>query len=208
MQKKKRVINVTLEKIKLDIAIAEKSMAELKLDTVVSELDLLCEIYCLTPFNWQSFYLKVFDGEEYTLLYAKPYYKDFLGNESVSTSFGMTLEAENHPTCRGKIFCGIKKLCKDNTTVNKILDCLPKKNVSDANRGVCIDGITTMIVNNKMNPSTSLYFRTGAKFLRNSYTQEQVDFLENLHSHIEEIIGNLRATDKSYVCFREMHIDS
>lgn len=180
---------LTCEEIMKDITVAKEAITDLKLDVAVTGLNLLCEVYCLTPFHWQSFYLRIFDGEKYTLQYAKPYIRDFHGLECVSTTFKQVAEAELHPGCKGKIYCGIKKIDKDNATINKLLvDCLPQKDESNMSISLCIDGITTMIINHKKNPSTVLLFRNGEKLITNRYAQKEIDFLNNLYLRIEEII--------------------
>ncbi len=75
---------MTYDEIIKDIEIANKTLVDFKLDVVVSNLKLLCEVYCLTPFHWQSFYLKIYDGDEYILQYAKPYFKGFRGTVKIS----------------------------------------------------------------------------------------------------------------------------
>ena len=199
---------MTYDEIIKDVEIANKTLIDLNLDVVVSNHKLLCEVYCLTPFHWQSFYLKIYDGDEYVLQYAKPYFKDFRGLESVSLTFQSVSEAENHPACRGKIFCGIKKLDKDNSVINMLLGCLPEENEIDERQGIFIDGIITLLVNHKLESPVALYYRDADKIILNSYTEEKKVFLDNLYEHIEEIIGNLRVHDKNYLCLREMHVES
>lgn len=195
---------MTFESAKEDIKIAEKAIADSKLDVAVSGLDLLCEIYCLTPFRWQSFYLRVYDGSQYTLQYVKPYVKYYSGLESVSVSFKEAVEADAHIACKGKIFCGFKKVDKDNLTIKTLLDCLPLENEIHNPPELEIDGITMAIINRKIKPSVALYFRTGEKFCINNYTEENTAFLHNLFERIEEIIGNLRRDDMG-LCFRELY---
>lgn len=197
---------MTFEKIKGDIEIAEKALANSKLDVAVSGLVLLCEVYCLTPFHWQSFYLRVYDGDDdYTLQYAKPYIKNYLGLETVSASFENAIKAAAHKACDGKIVCGIKKAKKDDSTINTLLNCLPVKDEIHNNLTDIMDGISTVIINRKINPFTTLYFRTGEKFFINNYSEENALFLYNLFEKIEEVVGNSATRDKSYLCMREMY---
>lgn len=42
---------MTYEEAMQDISIAQKALADVKLDITVSDDDLLCEVYCLTPFH-------------------------------------------------------------------------------------------------------------------------------------------------------------
>lgn len=181
---------MTYEEIKGDILIADTTLTNSKLDIVVKDLELLCEVYCLTSFHWQSFYLRIYDGEEYTLQYAKPYIKDFRGLESTSASFNDVLQAESHTACEGKIICGIKKVEKTNSIINRLLECLPLKDEIHSDIGIMIDGITTLIINRNTTPETVLYFRSEEEFSLNKYSKEDVDFLYNLHENIGSIIGN------------------
>lgn len=198
---------MTYEEIKNDILIADTALTNSKLDIVVKELNLLCEVYCLTPFHWQSFYLRIFDGEQFTLQYVKPYIKDFRGLESISLSFNDVLQAESHVACEGKIVCGIKKVEKTNSTINRLLECLPFKEEIHSDRGIMIDGITTLIINRKNSQEIPLFYRTNEKILNNSYSEATAGFLYNLHEHLEKIIGNIIVRDKQYLTFREMYID-
>lgn len=175
-----------------DISIAQKALADAKLDMAVSEDNLLCEVYCLTPFLWQTFYLCVYDNNnEYTLLYAKPYIKNLLGSEMVSVSFKDILKVKKHPACEGKIICGIKKFRKDNQTIVSLVNCLPSAEEIHEEPLLAIDGITTVIINKTSVPETTLFFTSEEKeFCNNSYSEESVEFLNNLCVHIENLIGN------------------
>ena len=196
---------MTFESIKEDIAIAEKALKDSKLDVAVKGLELLCEVYCLPPFHWQSFYLRIFDGDEYILQYAKPYIKNYFDLESVSVSFEETVKANSHIACDGKIICGLKKIEKDNLTVKTLLECLPV--TEEIHDHLMIDGILTAIINRKTTPPIALCFKTGESFSENSYTKENTEFLHDLFLKIEEIIGNSATRDKSYLCMREMYCE-
>lgn len=196
---------MTFECIKEDISIAEKALKDSKLDVAVSGYELLCEVYCLTPFHWQSFYLRIFDGDEYILQYAKPYIKNYYQDEIVSVPFKYALKAETHVACEGKIICGLKKLKKDNSTINTLLDCMPVKN--EIHNSLMTDGTLTAVINRKINPPIALCFKTGESFSENSYTNENTEFLHDLFLIIEEIIGNSATRDKSYLCMQEMYCE-
>lgn len=56
-----------------DMAIARKAIADSLLDVTVSCKNLICEVYCLTSFSDQTFYVQVYDDKEYILLFAKPF---------------------------------------------------------------------------------------------------------------------------------------
>ena len=196
---------MTFESIKEDIAIAEKALKESKLYVAVSGYELLCEVYCLTSFHWQSFYLRIFDGDEYILQYAKPYIKNYYQDEIVSVPFKYALKAESHVACDGKIICGLKNVKKDNSTINTLLDCLPV--TEEIHDRLMTDGTLTAVINRKTTPPIALCFKTGESFSENSYTKENTEFLHDLFLKIEEIIGNSATRDKSYLCMREMYCE-
>ena len=110
--------------IREDMALAEMAMDELKMNRMAENMRLLCEVYCLPPFKWQAFYARIYDGENYTVHYAKPYIADFRGLTSISATFAHTLEADSHPAYVGRICCGIKHISKDNATIQTLLKCL------------------------------------------------------------------------------------
>lgn len=197
----KVVLVMTYEEAMQDISIAQKALSDAKLDMAVSEDNLLCEVYCLTPFHWQTFYLCVYDNNnEYTLLYSKPYVKNLLGSEIVSVSFKNILKAKNHPACEGKIICGIKKFKKDNQTIVSLVNCLPLAEEIHEEPLLAIDGITTIVINKTSVPDTTLFFRSEEKeFCNNNYSEKSVGFLNNLCVHIERLIGNSAHRYKSYL---------
>lgn len=191
---------MTYEEAMQDISIAQKALADAKLDMVVSDDDLLCEVYCVTPFHWQTFYLRVYDNNnKYTLLYAKPYVKNLLGSEIISVSFQDILKVKNHPACEGKIICGIKKFRKDNQTIVSLVNCLPLAEEIHKEPLLAIDGITTVIINKTSVPEKTLFFTSEEKeFCNNSYSEESVEFLNNLCVHIEKLIGNSTTDSKLF----------
>lgn len=196
---------MTYEEAMQDISIAKKALADVKLDMTVSD-DLLCEVYCLTPFYWQTFYLRVYDGTEYTLQYVKPYIKNALGIESVSITFDTVLKAEVHSVCEGKFICGLKKFKKDNPIINSLIQCLPLVDEIHEPPMLAIDGITNIVINKALTPETTLFFRSEEKeFCNNKYPKESVEFLNNLFVHIEKLIGNAANRDKTYLNLRELY---
>lgn len=179
-----------------DIAIARKAIADSQLDIVTVNQRLLCEVYCLTSFSNQTFFLQVYDGEQYILLFAKPYFHTPLGISSVSVPFSTIVESEKHIAYRGDIYCGIKHVSKKNVTINTLRACLPRVTEIMKEPGITIDGITTLVINHISNEPATLYFRNEAEFVINTYTSENVQFLHNLYEHIEAIIGNLRRSSR------------
>ena len=173
-----------------DISIAKQALSESLLDVTVPSNSLIFEVYCLTSFN-QTFYLQVYDGEQYTLLFAKPLLRTHHGLSSSSASFRSVVKAENHPAYRGDIYCGMKLLPKNNETISTLIKCLPAITEVLPESTITIDGNTTLIINHISNEPATLYFRNEASFEINAYFEEDARFLHNLYLHIEDLIGNL-----------------
>lgn len=176
--------------IREDMLLAEIALEKSLLDRAVYGRELMCEVYCLTSFHWQSFYLRVYDGEQYLLQFAKPFWVGPTGLKSVSVSFGETAKADSHPAFRGDVYCGMKLVPKDDITINMLLRCLPKNDEVEE-PFFMIDGVTTVIVNSRETHMPVLCFRQGKPFLLKSFTEEEASFLEDMHIRIEELIGNL-----------------
>lgn len=156
----------------------------------------MCEIYCLTSFFDQTFYLQIYEGDKYILLYAKPYLHTPYGISSVSESFSTIVEAERHIAYRGDIYFGYKYLSKDNVTINQLIACLPTKTEVIEECGITLDGITTLVISHIAEIPCILYFRNEVEFKMNDYSPENAHFLYNLYLHIEGIIGNLRESNR------------
>ena len=58
-----------------DISFAKNSLSHSLLDITVPSSNIICEIYCLAAFH-QTFYLQLYDGDHYTLLFAKPFFRN------------------------------------------------------------------------------------------------------------------------------------
>ena len=173
-----------------DISIAKQALSDSLLDVTVSCSNLICEVYCLTSFD-QTFYLQGYDGEQYTLLFAKPFFHTHHGLSSCAVPFSTIVEAEKHPGYRGDIYCGMKLLPKNNETICTLKKCLPTVTEILPESMITIDGNTTLIINHLTKDPVTLYFRNEELFHANSYPPEEEHFLHDLHMHIESIIGNL-----------------
>ena len=179
--------------IRNDMLLAEAALKESKLDQAVSRLRLLCEVYCLTPFSWQTFYMRLYDGQRYTLQYAKPRIINPCGLCTVSTTFHSALKADAYPGSKGTVFGGIRQIAKNDPTIHSLVRCLPQKDELQE-ISTTIDGISTVIVNHTTTPSTALYFRNQNPFSINHYTDADAEFLHTLFIRMEELIGNLQET--------------
>ena len=173
-----------------DISIAKDALSQSLLDVTVSSSRIICEVYCLTSFQ-KTFYLQVYDGDQYTLLFVKPFFRTPQGLSSWSVPFSTIIEAEKHPAYCGDIYCGIKLLPKSNTIINTLKHCLPSITEILPESRITIDGTTTLIINHKTTEPTTLYFRNEETFQRNSYSPEEAHFLHDLFLQLEPIIGNL-----------------
>lgn len=173
-----------------DMSIAKQALSESLLDVTVPSSSLICEVYSLTSFD-QTFYIQVYDGEQYTLLFAKPFFRTPHGLSSCAVPFATIVEAEKHPAYRGDIYCGMKLLPKYNGTICALIKCLPTVTEVLPESLITIDGNTTLIINHLAKDPVTLYFRNEESFLANSYSPEEEHFLHELYLHIESIIGNL-----------------
>ena len=63
-----------------DIKIAQEALQESLLTKTVLNGLLLCDVYVIPAHNHQAFYLQVYKGENYTLLFVKTLITDFLWN--------------------------------------------------------------------------------------------------------------------------------
>lgn len=175
-----------------DMEIAKKAISDSKLNVAVKDLPLLCEVYCQTSIGHQSFYLQLFGGEHFVLLYAKPYYADRFGCRSVSGSFERILSADQHPAAKGDIYCGIQRLPKDEFTIRMLLQCLPKENEWIPWPSNMLDGVITIVRNHTVQPPCLLGFYGAEVIEKNAYSKEEKDFLDDLHLAVEAIIGDLK----------------
>lgn len=174
-----------------DMEIGRKALSDSKLTVTAENMPLICEVYCLTSFGHQSFYLQVYDGPEYVLLYAKPYIADQFGYRSVSGSFDHCLSADQHPAAKGDIYCGIHRRQKDDAIIRKLLSCLPKENELIPQPANMLDGIITLVRNHTIQPPRLLGYDNAGALEKNKYSKEERDFLENLYLTVEAIIGRL-----------------
>lgn len=174
-----------------DMEIGRKALSDSKLTVTAENMPLICEVYCLTSVGHQSFYLQVYDGPEFVLLYAKPYIADHFGCRSVSCSFEHSLSAGQHPAAKGAIYCGIHRLPKNDPIIRKLLSCLPKENEWIPKPSNMLDGVITLFHNHTIQPPCLLGFYDAGAIEKNIYSNEEIDFLANLHQTIETIIGRL-----------------
>ena len=163
-----------------DMAIARKALADSKLGYSAAGSPLLCEVYCYTSVGHPSFYLQVYDGVCYTLLYARPVLKLHLGVTSVSCTFQEVLAADKHPPNKGDIYCGVRKLPKENPAMRMLLNCLPEKDEIIPLPALMIDGVTTLICNHCHEKPSSLLYQNVKDIQKNTYSSEQLDFLDKL----------------------------
>lgn len=176
-----------------DIAIAQNALEQSLLVNAVVGCRLLCDVYCIPSHNHQAFYLQVYGGTKYTLLYAKTLISDFLGGNNAMYTFADALEANDHAAKKGAIYCGIKHLPSDDGTISRLLSCLPSEEECCNEHGIVLDGVHTVIRNHQYNPPVVLEYNDSRQIERNKVTQEQKDFMNDLYLRIEEIIGNLIA---------------
>ena len=179
-----------------DISIARNLLDDSYLNVIVSDQKLICEILCIPSFPDQAFYLQIYDGDKYSLLYAKSYLQTPCGISSVSDSFSTIAEADRHVAYRGDVYCGLIHLPKEDEIVNRLIACLPAQTEVIPERGITLDGVTTLVISHISEISNALYFRNEAEFVINDYTSENVHFLHNLYLHIQGIIGNLLQTNR------------
>ena len=179
-----------LEKCLGDIAIAQEALAQSKLPGTVSD-PLLCDVYCIPSHNHQAFYLQIYGGEEYTLLYAKTLITDFYGNRIVMYPFRDAQKADRHAARRGDIYCGMKKLRLDDPTITTLMACLPKEDIDEHPKGWIIDGVTTVIRDFRQGPPRILSYHTTEWLENVPYGEAEKQFLNDLFLHIEDIIGNI-----------------
>ncbi|MDD6175967.1 MAG: hypothetical protein PUC59_09465 [Firmicutes bacterium] len=174
-----------------DIVIAQSALEQSLLTGTVINRPMLCDAYCIPPHNHQAFYLQVYGGRAYTLLYAKPMISDCRGNGIVMYPFKDAVKADEYIACRGDICCGIRHLPLNDPTIIQLLQCLPKAEENCLEDGIIIDGACTVVRNNQLNPPVILGYHDGFQIKLNPMTQEQTGFLNDLYLHIEGVIGNL-----------------
>ena len=179
------------EKSMKDIAVARKALEQSLLPGAAANRPMLCEVYCIPPHNHQAFYLQVYGGSGYVLLYAKTLVSDFRGNNVVMYTFGEAVRADGSAVCRGDIYCGIKYLPPEEPTITRLLQCLPETEENCLEGGMVIDGVSTVIINAKTAPPAVLGYHNSRRIEKNPMTREQADFMDELYLRIEGIIGNL-----------------
>lgn len=173
-----------------EVEIAEQMLQEQKLNNIVRDDKLVCDVYCIPSHNHQAFFVKLFENEdEYVVLYAKTYIADLLGFHIAMYTFEDCVKAQSHNGSVGKIICGIKRLPKNNVIIKELISCLPTKN--EWLKSVIIDGEHTVIRNHLQEEIKLLSYRSNAQFSENDYSEAQKVFLEKLFLHIEDIIGNV-----------------
>ena len=173
-----------------DILIAQQAINDSLLLYAVVDDELLCDIYCIPSHNHQAFYVQVYRGDKFTLLFAKTHIVDHLGLDCVMYTFEDALKADKHIAYRGDIYCGMKQIPLSDKTMSLLLQSLPIHNELISG-GIIIDGVTTLIRNHQHEPPIVLGYRDAAAITANPLSDEQKDFLDDLYLHIEQIIGNL-----------------
>lgn len=179
-----------------DMAIAKAALERSLLTTTVKNRPLLCEVYCIPAQNHQAFFLQIYGGEKYILLYAKPSIVRYDGGRNVILPFCAAIEADKHPGFKGDIYCGMKYLPKDDQTINTLLQCLPCREEERPGQGVYIDGTLTVVRNCNSDPPVTLAYYDAQQITVNALTPEQRIFLDDLYLHIEIIIGNLISSEQ------------
>lgn len=174
-----------------DIAIARDELAKSKLVKAIQD-PLLCDVYCIPSHNHQAFYLQVYGGQCYTLLYAKTYYDDYLAlGGSVMYPFHYVFEANKHNSKKGDIYFGMIILPKDHSTIKQLMCCLPKHNEIQFQEHMVLDGQATIVRDYQNNTIITLVYQDANDIKINELSSEQRAFMDNLHVHLESIIGNL-----------------
>ena len=176
-----------------DIEIAKNALKETLIDDVVKDRKLLCDVYCIPSHNHQAFYLQVYDGEEYALIFAKSCIWNGVRGCVVMYPFEWTIKADAHPAARGNIYCGIKYVTRNDQTLQKLMKCLPT-NDEYSSVGAYIDGCTTLIRNYRLSNTPLLEYKDAENIKHLSLTSEQISFMDDLYIHIENIIGNIGKT--------------
>ena len=179
------------EKCLADIAIAQSALKKSLLMRTVADRPLLCDLYCNPAVHYQTFYLQVYGGSEYTLLYAKTFIADHLGLKTVAPTFQETVNADNHPAFVGDIYCGIKHLPINNETISHLIRCLPTQKEICQHKDYSLDGSLTTIRNCLHQSPIPLTYYDSSDITKNIITDEQKDFIDHLDFHIEKILGNL-----------------
>ena len=176
-----------------DIAIAQQAIEDSLLTYAVADGTLLCDVYCIPSHNHQAFYVQIYGGTEYTLVYAKTYIVDPMGYESVMYTFSDVLKAEKRTGYRGDIVCGIKKVALGEGTINQLLQCLPCEDELIIG-GIMIDGVQTIIRNYHTSSPVALGYHSANDIICNQLSTSQTEFMDNLYLHVEQIIGNILDT--------------
>ena len=180
-----------IEACKNDIALAQTALHQSKLFAAVQNRPLIGDVYCLPSHQHQSFYLQIFGGEDFLLLYAKPFISTFWGQHIVMYSFTASMQADQHPARKGVICCGIKHLPVGSSYITTLLGCLPLQDEYAASDKFIIDGNLTVIRNHQTPASRTLLYHDAADITCNSYSPEQKVFLDHLYLHTEDLLGNL-----------------
>lgn len=174
-----------------DIALAQLAIEQYKLNEIVGDRPLLCELYSIPAHQHQSFYLQIYGGEICTILYAKPYIQQYNGQAIAMYLFEDAIEANRHPAHKGGIYCGIKHLPHTDQFMEMLLTCLPQKDEKAGMNRFVIDGVTTIVTNHTGNEPHTLAYKMVEAITENHYNAEQKDFLDNLYLYVEGVIGNL-----------------
>ena len=174
-----------------DIEIAKNALKETHIGNVVKGRKLLCDVYCIPSHNHQAFYLQVYDGKEYALIFAKSCILDCISGCVVMYPFERTVNADTHPAIKGDIYCGIKHVSRNNQTIENLMKCLPANDECSSVDGTIIDGCTTLIRNYQLNDTPLLEYKDAENIKHLSLTDDQISFMNDLYIHIENIIGNI-----------------
>lgn len=150
-------------------------------------------MYAIPSHNHQAFYLQIYVGDNYTLLYAKTRITDFLGNAIAMYTFKDSLKSDVHKAKTGDIYCGMKHISLDNMIIKKLLECLPTKNEICIDDNVILDGVCTIIGNYQSIPPSVVAYYDSCQIKQNKISHEQAEFMNDLYLYIEQIIGNLLA---------------
>ena len=177
-----------------DIEIAQEALQQSLLTKAVLHNSLMCDVYSIPSHNHQAFYLQVYKGDDFVLLYAKTLVSDFYANHITMYTFAEALKAKTHIAKNGAIYCGIKHLPLDDPTITKLLQCLPFKKETCLADGAVIDGVCTIVRNYQCTPPAVVEYFDSKQIKFNSVLQENAEFMNDLYLHIEQILGNLLDT--------------
>lgn len=171
---------------KNDIKIATDSIHSLKLDSIFSINDCICDLYCIPSHFDYAYYVRVYKvSDKYKAVYARTEINDIFGHTIYCYPFESALKANKHSAKIGKIICGYFSPSENLISKLKLMkELFPAENCINDNQYMTIDGVWQVIRSWKNgSPENTVSFEST--FAHRVFKKEFAETVCNMYEFIQ-----------------------